>query len=132
MANEVVTFFSKLKAEIKAMWKKAPAEEVALASGVSFIVPFVEQLDELATPELAPIINPILDKIKTGLSAFSVTIKGVGPVANIQTIASSITTNLTGLEQAVQIKDPATATKINGIATLISGEIAAVLSAIPV
>jgi hypothetical protein len=126
-----MSFFSKLKSEIVSMWKKAPAAEVALASGVNFIVPFVEELDTLATPELAPIVNPILDKVKTGLSALSVTIKGVGSTVNVSTIASSITANLSGLEAAVQIKDPATATKINSIATLIAGEISAIVAALP-
>jgi len=126
-----MSFFSKLKAAIESMWKKAPAAEVALSSAVNFVVPFVEQLDALATPELAPIINPILDKVKTGLSALAVTIKGVGPVANVQSITTSITTNLTALEQAVQIKDPATATKINSIAALIGGEISAIVAAVP-
>lgn len=126
-----MSFLTKLKTAIESMWKKAPAAEVALSSGVNFIVPFVEELDELAIPELAPIINPILDKVKTGLSALSVTIKGVGPVVNVQTITSSITSDLTALEQAVQIKDPATATKINSIAALIGGELSAIVSALP-
>lgn len=126
-----MSFFTKLKDAIVSMWKKAPAAEVALSSAVNFIVPFVEELDDLATPELAPVINPILDNIKTGLSALSVTIKGVGPVANVQTVGASITANLTALEQAVQIKDPATATKISSIATLINGEISAIVAALP-
>lgn len=126
-----MSFFTKLKNAIESMWKKAPAAEVALSSGVNFIVPFVEELDTLATPELAPVINPILDKVKTGLSALAVTIKGVGPVVNIQTISASITYNLTALESAVQVKDAATATKISSIATLINGEISAIVAALP-
>lgn len=123
-----MSFFSKLKSAIVSMWKKAPAAEVALASSVNFIVPFVEELDVMATPELAPIINPILDKVKTGLSALAVTIKGVGPKVNITTIASSINSNLAALESAVQIKNPATATKINGISALITAEISAIVA----
>lgn len=125
-----MNFFKKLVSAIESMWKKAPAAEVALSSGVNFIVPFIEEIDELATPELAPIINPILDKVKTGLSALAVTIKGVGPVVNVQSISSSIVSNLTALESAVQIKDSATATKINSIANLINGELSAIIAAL--
>ena len=123
-----MSFCSKLKTAIESMWKKAPKAEVALSAAVNFTVPFVEELDLLVVPELAPILNPILDKIKTGLSALAVTIKGVGPAANVTSISSSITAHLGELEQAAQVKNPATATKINSIAALINGEVSAVVA----
>lgn len=125
------TFFKKLGSAIASMWKKAPAEAVAASSAINFVIPFVEELDTLVAPELAPILNPILDKVKTGLSALSVTIKGVGPVANVTTIAQSITSNLSALESAAQVKDPATAAKINSVAKLINGEVQAVVATYP-
>jgi hypothetical protein len=122
------SFLSKLWSTVETMWKKAPQAEVALSSAVNYAVPFVEEIDDLATPELAPVIDPILDKVKVGLSALATTIKGVGPAANVTSISTSIVSNLSALESAVQIKDPATATKINGLATLINAEVQAVES----
>jgi hypothetical protein len=116
------SFFTDLKNVVVSMWKKAPAAEVTLASGVNYLVPFVEEIDDLAIPTLAPIINPILDKIKVGLSALATTIKQVGPVANVQSITASLSSNFQALESAVQIKDPATATRINQIGQLVISE----------
>jgi hypothetical protein len=120
------TFFGKLKSAIESMWKKAPAVEVAAASTINYIVPFVEELDTMVTPELAPVINPILDKVKTGFSALAVTIKGVGPAANVQTITASIKANLTALVSAAQVKDTALASKIGNVTNLIAAEVDAI------
>lgn len=119
------TFFSKLWSGVKTMWKKAPAAEVAAASAINFIVPFVESLDEIITPELAPLLNPILDKVKVGLTALKVTIQGAGPVATVNSIVASINSNLKALVAAAQIKNPALVDKIQAVDTLVTGELAA-------
>lgn len=122
------TFFSKLWSGIKSMWKKAPAAEVAAASAINYVVPFIESLDEIILPEFAPILNPILDKIKVGLTALKVTIQGAGPTATVASIMGSINTNLTTLVSAAQIKDAALAQKIQAVATLVMGELSAISS----
>lgn len=122
----MLSFFSKLKAEIELLWKKAPAVEVAAASAINYVVPFVESLDEVITPELAPILNPILDKVKVGLTALKVTIQGAGTAPTISSIVGSINTNLTALISAAQIKDTAVSAKIQAVATLVTGELSAI------
>jgi hypothetical protein len=125
------SFFSKLKSAIETMWKKAPATEVAAASAINFIVPFVEELDIIITPELAPVLNPILDKIKVGLTALKVTIQGAstpGTPATLASIVGSVNANLTALISAAQIKDAATAQKIQAVAALVTGELNAITS----
>jgi hypothetical protein len=116
----IKSFFSALKADVIAMWKKAPSEEVALASAVNAAVPYIEEIDVLVVPELAPILNPILDKVKVGLSALKSTIQGAGSKASIPSIVASINANLAALLSAVQVKDPATATKIATIVAIVT------------
>ena len=124
-----MSFFSKLKNLIVSMWKKAPAVEVAIASAVNYTVPFIESLDTIITPELAPELNPILDKVKTGLTALKVTIQDAATPAGSATAASiiaSVNKNLSALVAAAQVKDVETAQKIQEVATLVTGELSAI------
>ena len=121
-----MSFFSKLKAEIVSLWKKAPAVELAAASAIDYAVPFIESLDTIILPEYADELNPILDKVKVGLTAVKVTIQDAGPNANLSTIVGSINTNLTALVSAAQIKDAVLAQKIQAVATLVTGELSAI------
>jgi hypothetical protein len=115
-----MSFFSVLKADIEKMWKKAPAIEVALASAVNDVVPVVEKLDDVITPELAPELNPILDKIKVGISALKTTIEGAGSTPSLTSIVASVNNNLAALEAAAQVKDPETAAKIQEVASIVT------------
>ena len=127
--NKVVTFFESIGTWLKAHFKNMPSEEVQVSSAVNYVAPFVEELDTLVAPEIAPLINPIIDKIKTGLAALAVTIKAAATPAgttNIQSIVASLAANAQLLEAAFQVKDPATQTKVTGIITLISGEFTAI------
>lgn len=124
-----MSFFSKLKADIESLWKKAPAAAVAVASAVNYVVPFVESIDAIVTPELAPILNPILDKVKVGLSALKVTVQDAGSSPSLTSIVSSVNTNLTALVAAAQIKDAALAQKIQAVAVLVTGELSAITAA---
>lgn len=123
-----MSFFSKLKTAIESMWKKIPAATVAMSSAINYVVPFVESLDEIIVPEFAPVLNPILDKVKVGLTALKVTVQDAGPAPTIATIVASVNTNLTALVSAAQIKDAALAAKIQAVATLVTGELAAFTS----
>jgi hypothetical protein len=125
---KIISFFESITNWLKTHLKKLPAIEVTVSSAVNYMVPFVEELDTLATPEIAPVVNPILDKIKTGLAALAVTITDSSPsgVANVKSILASINTNAASLEAAFQIKDPVTATKLSSIVTLITGEVSAI------
>lgn len=131
----MLSFFKKLVAGIESMWKKAPAITVAAASAVNFCVPFIESLDLILTPELAPVLNPILDKIKVGLSALKVTVQEAQAAtekadpsltANVAAIVASVKSNLGLLESAAEIKNPDLVKKISAVATLVSGELDAI------
>lgn len=126
------TYFEKLGAEIEKLFKKAPAIEVQISSDVNYVAPFVEELDTLADPELAPIVNPIIESIKVGLAALAVTIKDSSPQGqtNVASIMNSLATNATALESAFKVKDPNTQQKITGILQLISGEVSAIQTAL--
>lgn len=129
MSNKIVTFFETVDGWLKTHFKQLPAQEVQVSSAVNYIVPFVEELDTLADPELAIIVNPILDRIKVGLAALATTIKASKTPtgsANVQSIVSSLAANATALETAFQVKDPASQQKVTSTLQLISGEIQAI------
>lgn len=130
MGNKVETFFENIGSWLKSKFKKLPALEVQISSAANYVVPFVEQLDTLVEPELAPIVNPILDRIKTGLAALATTIKDASPAgtANVKSILASLESNATSLEAAFQVKDQATQAKITGTIQLLNGEFAAIQS----
>lgn len=129
--NKVVTFFEALGSKIKSIFKKAPAIEVQISSVVNYLAPFVEQLDALVLGEgAAALVNPIIDKIKTGLAALAVTItdSSAEGQANVASILNSVKANAGSLEAAAQIKDPATQQKLTAIVNLITGEASAIQS----
>ena len=126
---KLITFFESIGSWLKAHFKNLPAEEVQVSSAVNYVAPFVEELDTLVDPTLAPIINPIIDKIKTGLAALATTInaaKTPAGTANIQSVLASLVSNASALESAFQVKDAATQQKATGLITLISGEFNAI------
>jgi hypothetical protein len=128
METHNMTFFHKLKAWLETAFKKAPAMEVMISSACNYCVPFVEQLDVFVIPEVAPVVNPILDKIKTGLAALAVTISGATTAAgttNAKAILTSISTNLGTLLPAMQINDPNTQKEAESVVSLLQGEFAA-------
>lgn len=128
MANKVETFFEKIGAWLKSHFTKTPALEVQVSSAVNYVVPFVEELDTLVAPEIAPVVNPILDKIKTGLAAVATTITDTTAAgkANVQSILASLQTNAAALESAFQVKDQATQAKVTGTIQLLNGEFSAI------
>lgn len=129
-----LSFFTRLKNWLKEHLTHVPAAEVQVSSAVNYIVPFVEELDTLLDPAAALVVNPILDKVKTGLAALALTIKDASPAgtANVQSILASLATNATALETAFQVKDASTQARATSILTLISGEVSAIAADFPV
>jgi len=103
---------------------------VQISSAVNYLVPFVEQLDTLVLGPEALLVNPIIDRIKTGLAALAVTItdSSVAGKANVVSILNSVKSNAGSLEAAAQIKDPETQQKLSSIVNLITGEASAIQS----
>lgn len=126
---KLITFFESIGSWLKSKFKNLPSVEVQVSSTVNYIAPFIEELDTFVDPTLAPIINPIIDKIKTGLAALATTINAAKTPAgttNLTSILASLVSNASALEAAFQVKDAATQTKATGIITLISGEFNAI------
>lgn len=126
-----MSFFKKIESWVASIFKKAPSWETIAKSTILYVAPLLETIVALADPAAAPAVDAIVDKIKVGLAAASVTLSDAGPVPTLSTILASVNTNIGQLEAAAQIKDPATQAKLTATVNLISGEIQAILSAIP-
>lgn len=125
-------FLDKLKAAVVSMWHKAPAIAVWIASAINNLVPVIEQLDVIVDPAEAAIINPILDKIKVGLAALKVTIQGAGgATTNAKLILASVSSNLTALENAAEIKNPQTKQKIADVVSVVKAEVETIGAVLP-
>jgi hypothetical protein len=123
------SFFGRLLSGIESMWKKAPAIEVAIASGVNNLVPLVEKLDTIILGPEALVLNPILDKVKVGLTALKTVNLESGlatGTANLTSITSSVQGHLTELETVAGIKNPALAEKIKEVTSIVSAEVAGI------
>src|ERR1035437_2758204 len=120
------SFFERLKAGIASMWHKAPAIEVALASAVNNLVPVVEKLDVIILGPEALVLNPILDKLKVGLSALKDTIQSAGDKTNLTSIVGAVQSHLGELVSAAQVKNPATAAKIKEVTDVVAAEVASI------
>lgn len=133
MSNPVITFFEKIGSKLLSMFKKAPSFEVQVSSAINYCAPFVEELDILVDPQLAIVVNPIIDKVKTGLAALAVTIQqsntSTGQI-NLKSIFSSLKNNLSSLESAAQIKNPENAAKFSQIINLVLAEISAISNSV--
>ena len=117
------SFFERLLAGVESMWHKAPAIEVALASAVNNLVPVVEKLDVIVLGPEALILNPILDKVKVGLSALKDTIQSAGSNANLNSIVGAVQSHLGELVAAAQVKNTELAAKIKEVTDVVSVEV---------
>lgn len=124
-------FLDKLKAAVVSMWHKAPAIAVWIASAINNLIPVIEQLDEIADPAEAAVINPILDKVKVGLAALKVTIQDAGSKPNALAIINAISTHLDALLNVAEIKNAATKEKIAGVVGIVKAEVATVGAVLP-
>lgn len=123
------SFFHRLLGGLASMWKHAPAIEVALASAVKNLVPLVEQLDVIILGPYSLILNPILDRIKVGLTALATVNVQSGlatGTANVASITNAVQGHLAELETVAGIKDPALQAKIKEVTTIVAAEVAGI------
>lgn len=123
-------FFHKLEDEFKILFHRSPDAIIQISSTINYTVPLIEVAASVITPEYAPILNPILEKVRVGFAALSVTIKQSGTTPNALSIITSITNNLDLLTSAAQVKDPATQQKIVAAVNLVKAEAEQIASAI--
>jgi hypothetical protein len=126
-----MSFFSKVEAELKELFVKAPKWEATAAATLKFVAPLVETLLAFTDPAAAVVVDPLITKLQLAMATASVVLKDAGPVPTLQSSLTAITTNLTAIEAAAQIKDPATQAKFTAAVTVIGGEISAIISSIP-
>lgn len=126
-----MTFFAKVEAKLKEFFTKAPTWESVAAETLKFAAPLTETIVGLVDPAAVPAVTALVTKIQTGLAAAAVTLEDAGASPTLASGLSAVTSNLSALEAAAQIKDPATAAKLTATVTTLTGEVGAILSAIP-
>jgi hypothetical protein len=126
-----MSFFSKIEAEFKKLFGKLPSWDVTASRVITVIAPILETALVLIDPAAEEAVAPIITDAQADLATASVVISDAGPAPSLQTALASFTANLTAIETAAGIKDPATQTKFSAAVTVINGEVQAILAAIP-
>jgi hypothetical protein len=131
--GDPMTFFQKFEAEFKKLIGEAPAVEVKIAATLPVATKLLATVLTLipATAAEAPAVTAIVGKIQTGLVASSVLIQGAVNDPTVPGILADVTSNLSSIEAAAQIKDPATLAKLNETVATITGEVGAIAAALP-
>jgi hypothetical protein len=132
MASKVTTFFEKFDAEFKKLVGEAPAIEVKIAATLPVATKLLATVLTLtAGAPAAAEVSAIVAKVQTGLVTSSVLIQGAAADPTVPGILADVTSNLSSIEAAAQIKDPATVAKLNSTVAEIAGEVGAIATALP-
>ncbi len=123
-----VSFFGRVKAELKKLFLHAPGWEASAAATLTYVAPMVELAVTLADPAAAPIVNALIEKVQSAMAAAAVVIKAAGPTPTLVTYLNAINNDIAQVENAAQIKDPATAAKLAALVGTITGEVNAILA----
>lgn len=123
-----VTFFEKVKAELKKLFAHAPGWEASAAATLTYVAPLVETIVTLVDPAVAPAVSAIIAKVESAMAAAAVVIKDAGSTPTLATYLNAINSDLSQVEQAAAIKDPATSAKLTAIVGTITAEVNAILS----
>ena len=125
-----ITFFSRVKAELKKLFAHAPGWEASAAATLTFVAPMVETAVTLADPAAAPVVNALIEKVQSAMAAAAVVIKAAGPTPTLVTYLNAINSDLAQVQDVAQVKDPATAAKLTLLVGTITGEVNAILAEI--
>lgn len=130
----IKTFFSKVWAELKKLFKAEPKIEQVVQSIVTYAAPLVETIVGLAAGGPAEaLVTRIIDTVKSDLATVSVVVQdgtvAAGSTAEASIIAAltSIDNNLGELLAAAEVKNSTNVTKITAAVNLVLGEVEAVL-----
>jgi hypothetical protein len=126
-----MSFFKEIEAEIKKLFGELPAWDVTASRVITVIAPLLETALLLTDPAAEAIVAPIVTEAQADLATASVIIKGAGPTPTLKSALNSFVTNLSAIETAANIKDPASQTKFTAAVTVINAEIQDILLAIP-
>ena len=120
-------FFGRVKAELKKLFTHVPGWEASASATLTFVAPMVETVVGLADPAAAPLVNELIEKVQSAMAAAAVVIKAAGPAPTLVTYLNAINGDIAQVESVAGIKDPATATKLTAVLSIITGEVNAIL-----
>lgn len=123
-----LSFFARVKAELKKLFTHAPGWEASAAATMTYVAPLVETLVTLVDPELAPVVNALIVKIQSAMAAAAVVIKDAGPAPTLVTYLRAVQNDLAQVQSAAGVKDAATAAKLTAVIETISAELNAILA----
>lgn len=104
------SIFARIKAKLK-LWseklaKDEPKVEVVALSTIEVLAPLAETIIDEADPALAPVVEPLVQKVQADLAALTVTIEDAGSQPTVASVVGSIQTNLSAIDAAVGVKSP--------------------------
>ena len=123
-----LSFFAKVKAELKKLFTHAPGWEASAAATLTYVAPMVETVVALVDPVVAPVVNGLIAKAQSAMAAAAVVIKDAGPTPTLITYLNAVRNDIALVESAAGVKDPATAAKLTALVGTITAEIEAILS----
>jgi hypothetical protein len=132
MQEIIMSFFSKIEAKLKSMFKAVPKIETIALSAIDYSAPAVEEMVGLVSgTEAEAEAKAILDRIMVGLAALHTTISagedsGGSPTA----ILASLQADLGQIEGVANIVNPATKAKFASAVAIVNGEVQAISGAL--
>lgn len=131
------SFFKSVGSEIEKLFKtvvSATFEQKAIAA-VSYAAPLIEEIAQLVggTPAES-IVAAIVAKLQSSVATISLIAKngavaaGSSAAATITTAVDDINENMSAILSNINVKNLATATQIEGVANLITGEFNALMA----
>ena len=131
--GKIVKFFDAAADEVESLFGKAATVEQKIQSAVTYMAPFVNSLIVLIAKNAAPEAAKVLTTVQSDLATISTVCQNMSLAAGgtgaqiILTAAASIKASLPGILTAVGVKDAANFSEIESVATLVLGEIEAVI-----
>jgi hypothetical protein len=125
------TVVSWLAKEYAKFYKAEPTIDSIVDSTVKYVeigLPIV--LDVTGEAVLDPAIEAVLNEVVSDLKVVSATVYDFGPSPSAATILSSVQANLSGLETAGHVKDPAKVAKLTLIVNAVGALAAVIVKAI--
>lgn len=123
-----LSFFARVKAELKKLFTHAPGWEASAAATLTYVAPMVEAVVTLVDPAFAPAVDALIAKVQSAMAAAAVVIKDAGPTPTLITYLNAVKGDIALVESAAGIKDAAVAAKLTALLGTITGELEAILA----
>lgn len=123
-----VSFFGRVKAELKKLFTRAPGWEASAAATLTYVAPMVETVVTLVDPAIAPVVDALIAKVQSAMAAAAVVIKAAGPAPTLVTYLNAVNNDLAQVESVAGVKDAATAAKLTALVATITEEVNAILT----